>query len=112
ARSGPGQGSGAGWPSRLVNRLVGGLAVRVDPPGLASRRRFVLDRARARGLALPAEAVEALAAAGDGYRTLEGWLARLGLAGRLGPQRRPLEPQHVAALLDEEPEAASAGVAL
>ena len=44
ARVGPGQWQG--WPSRLVNRLVGGLAVRVDPPGLASRRRYLLDRAR------------------------------------------------------------------
>ena len=43
ARVGPGQWSG--WPTRLVNRLVGGLAVRVDPPGLASRRRYLLDRA-------------------------------------------------------------------
>jgi chromosomal replication initiator protein len=81
ARSGPGQWSG--WPPRLLNRLVGGLAVRVDPPGLASRRRFVLDRARAAGLALSAEAVEALAEAGDGYRTLDGWLARLALTARL-----------------------------
>jgi chromosomal replication initiator protein len=104
ARSGPGQWSGSGWPPRLVNRLVGGLAVRVDPPGLASRRRFVLDRARATGLALSAEAVEALAEAGDGYRTLDGWLARLGLAGRLG--RRPLDRALVAALLAEDGEAA------
>jgi chromosomal replication initiator protein len=102
ARSGPGQWSGSGWPPRLVNRLVGGLAVRVDPPGLASRRRFVLDRARATGLALSAEAVEALAEAGDGYRTLDGWLARLGLAGRLGRDRRPLDRADVAAVLDEE----------
>ena len=113
ARSGPGQWSGAGWPPRLVNRLVGGLAVRVDPPGLASRRRFVLERARARGLALSAEAVEALAAAGDGYRTLDGWLARLALTGRLGQHRRPLEPSLVAALLEEEEtEAAGARVTI
>ena len=30
ARAGPGQWSG--WPRRLVSRLVGGLAVRIDPP--------------------------------------------------------------------------------
>jgi chromosomal replication initiator protein len=102
ARSGPGQWSSASWPRRLVNRLVGGLAVRVDPPGLVSRRRFVLGRARASGLALSADAVEALAAAGDGYRTLDGWLARLALTGRLGQHRRPLEPSVVAALLEEE----------
>ena len=99
ARLGPGQWTGGNWPPRLVNRLIGGLAVRVDPPGLASRRRFVLERARERGLALTAEAVEALAGAGDGYRTLDGWLVRLGLTGRVGRHQRPLEgePHHGAA---------------
>ena len=47
ARSGPGQWSG--WPSRLVNRLVGGLSVRLDPPSVESRRRYLLERARGRG---------------------------------------------------------------
>src|SRR5206468_11527569 len=50
ARAGPGQWSG--WPRRLVNRLRGGLAVRIDPPGLAARRRYVHDQAARRGLAL------------------------------------------------------------
>jgi chromosomal replication initiator protein len=109
ARTGPGQWSGSSWPPRLVNRLAGGLAVRVDPPGLAARRRFVLARAQARGLVLSADAVEALAAAGDGYRTLEGWLARLGLAGRLGHHRRPLGRSVVAALLEEEDQEAASG---
>jgi chromosomal replication initiator protein len=124
ARSGPGQWTG--WPPRLVNRLVGGLAVRVDPPGLASRRRFVLDRARTIGLALAAEAVEALAGAGDGYRTLDGWLARLALAARIGPDRdrkgesgkdnargrRPLDRSMVADILaDEELDSSSATIA-
>jgi chromosomal replication initiator protein len=108
ARTGPGHWSGSSWPRRLVNRLAGGLAVRIDPPGLASRRRFVLARAQARGLALAADAVEALAAAGDGYRTLDGWLARLGLAGRLGHDRRLLGRSVIAALLEED-EAASSG---
>ncbi len=36
------------------------------------------------GLALQAEAVERLAEAADGYRTLDGWLARLALEARLG----------------------------
>src|SRR5260370_875254 len=83
---------GGGGRRGPVTRWVGGLAVRADPPGLPPRGGLVLDRAGARGLALSAEAVEALAAAGDGYRTLEGWLARLGLAGRLGKQGpgRPL----------------------
>ena len=39
-----------------------------------------------RGLALPAEVVEPMAEAADGYRTLDGWLAQLGLAG---PGRAP-----------------------
>src|SRR4051812_21490618 len=39
ARVGPGQWSG--WPARLVNRLLGGLAVHVDPPGPALRRRYL-----------------------------------------------------------------------
>jgi chromosomal replication initiator protein len=110
-RLGPGQWAAAGWPSRLVSRLAGGLAVRVDPPGLASRRRYVLERARARGLALSAEAVEALAAEGDGYRTLDGWLARLALAGRLGTPHhppRPFDRDLVLGLLADETEAAHA----
>src|SRR5947208_7209049 len=65
ARTGPGQWSGPGWPPRLVSRLVGGLAVRVDPPSLASRRRYLLDRARGRGLSVSAEAVDSLAEAAD-----------------------------------------------
>jgi chromosomal replication initiator protein len=109
ARSGPGQWPGSFWPRRLLNRLAGGLAVRIDPPGLASRRRFVLVRAQAQRLVLAADAVEALAIAGDGYRTLEGWVARLGLAGRLGCYRRPLGRSAVEELLEEEEKEASSG---
>lgn len=98
ARVGPGQWSG--WPSRLVNRLIGGLAVRIDAPGLASRRRYLLERARARGVALTADAVEALAEAADGYRTLDGWLARLALTARL--ERRPLDRRLVAPFLADD----------
>jgi chromosomal replication initiator protein len=87
ARVGPGQWSG--WPRRLVNRLMGGLAVHIDPPGPALRRRYLLDRARTRGIALAAEAVDSLAEAADGYRTLDGWLANLALTARL--DRRPLD---------------------
>jgi chromosomal replication initiator protein len=109
ARSGPGEWSGSSWPRRLINRLTGGLAVRIDPPGLASRRWFVLARAQTQGLALAADAVEALATAGDGYRTLEGWLTRLGLAGRLERYRRPLGRNVVEELLEEEEREASFG---
>jgi chromosomal replication initiator protein len=99
ARTGPGQWSGPGWPPRLVSRFVGGLAVRVDPPGLASRRRYLLDRARGRGIGVSAEAVDSLAEAADGYRTLDGWLAGLALAARV--ERRPLDGGLVAPVLAE-----------
>jgi chromosomal replication initiator protein len=98
ARAGPGQWSG--WPRRLVNRLMGGLAVRIDPPGLSSRRRYLLDRARARGISLAAEAVDSLAEAADGYRTLDGWLANLALTARL--DRRPLDGRLVGPFLEDE----------
>jgi chromosomal replication initiator protein len=96
ARVGPGQWSG--WPTRLVNRLVGGLSVRVDRPGPASRRRYLLDHGR--GLRLSAEAVDALAEAADGYRTLDGWLARIALAGRVNPG--PLGVAEIEAILAED----------
>jgi chromosomal replication initiator protein len=82
ARTAPGQWPRSAWPARLVNRLQGGLTVRIDPPSLASRRRFLHEGARARGLALTAEAVESLAETANGYRTLHGWLARLALEVR------------------------------
>jgi chromosomal replication initiator protein len=104
SRTPPGQWSG--WPTRLVNRLLGGLAVRVEPPGLALRRRYLLDRGRSRGLALVSDAVEALAEAADGFRTIDGWLARLALAARV--ERRPLDRALVTAFLVEEAEPAPA----
>lgn len=87
ARSAPSQWPRAGWSGHLVNRLLGGFVVRIDPPGLAARRRYLLDRARSRGLVLDEEAVESLAAAADGYAPLEGWLAQLALQSR--PVVRP-----------------------
>lgn len=96
ARVGPGQWSG--WPSRLVNRLIGGLSVRVDRPGPASRRRYLLDHGR--GLRLSAGAVDVLADAADGYRTLDGWLARIALAGRVGPD--PLGITEIESILAED----------
>lgn len=124
-RAAPGTWPRLGWPPRLVNRLLGGLAARIDPPGLASRRRYVLQHASGHGLALQAEAVETIARAADGYRTLDGWIVRLALEARLNrdqegmqatpgspragqrPQsRRPgsdlLDPQTVATVLAEE----------
>jgi chromosomal replication initiator protein len=126
ARSAPGTWPHREWPARLVSRLRGGVIVRLAPPGLASRRRYVLYRAGQQGLALQAEAVERLAQAADGYRTLDGWFARLALEVRLElkpqtrgeagrtvrdglrspgarqPDARPLDSQTVAAILAEE----------
>lgn len=87
-RTAPSQWSRAAWPVGLVNRLIAGLVVRIDPPGLVSRRRYILEQARVRGLALSAEATESLAATADGYRTLDGWLARLVLQTRIEPDAR------------------------
>jgi chromosomal replication initiator protein len=99
SKEAPGQWSG--WPIRLVNRLLGGLSVRLEPPSLESRRRYLLDRARARGLALPGDALEALAEAADGYRTLEGWLAQVALASRV--ERLGIGPDLVEAILKGDP---------
>ncbi len=97
ARVGPGQWSG--WPRRLVNRLIGGLAVRVDLPGLASRRRYLLEIARGSGVSLSAEAIDSMAEAADGYRTLDGWLAKAALTSRV--ERVPLDEHLVTPLLVE-----------
>ncbi len=103
ARTGPGGWSG--WPPRLVSRLTGGLAVALDRPSPESRRRYLLDRARSRGLALPTDAVDAMVEAADGYRTLDGWLARLALSAKV--ERRPtLGADLVAAILQSDPVAA------
>ena len=95
ARTAPGQWPRSTWPVRLVNRLLGGLTVRIDPPSLASRRRYLHEGARARGLALTAEAVESLAETADGYRTLNGWLARLALEVRTGLGEMPMSAARV-----------------
>ena len=100
ARTGPGGWSG--WPVRLVSRLTAGLAVGLDRPSVESRRRYLLERARSRGLAVPIEAVEPLAAAADGYRTLDGWLARLALSARVDRTSVPVADL-VAAILAADP---------
>jgi chromosomal replication initiator protein len=126
ARTAPGTWPREAWPRRLVNRLIGGLASRIASPGLASRRRYVLQHAGQQGVALQAEAVETLAQAGDGYRTLDGWISRLALEGRLKheqerrgvgrgepragqrapahsrAQTAPLDPHTVATILSDE----------
>ncbi len=82
-RTTPGTWRRLGWPARLINRLLGGLSARIEPPGVSSRRRYVLQHAARHGLALQADAVETIAQAADGYRTLDGWIARLALEARL-----------------------------
>ena len=100
ARSGPGRWP-ATWPTRLVNRLSGGLSVEIAPPSLESRRRYLLDRARARGIALPADVIEPMAESSDGYRTLDGWLAQLALSSRV--ERRVPDADLVAPILEADP---------
>lgn len=109
ARSGPGQWAqnrGSAWPPRLLSRLTAGLSVRTDPPGLESRRRYVLESARGRGLRLTADAVEHLAGRSDGYRTLDGWLVRIelaiGLEGGSEARLRPLDQPRMEALLSDD----------
>jgi chromosomal replication initiator protein len=97
AKMGPARWSG--WPDRLVSRLVGGLSVRVDLPGLESRRRYLLDRARSRGLRLSSSAVEAMAEEAPDYRALDGLLARVALDGRVG--NRALDVDLVGEILSE-----------
>ncbi|QDV37478.1 DnaA/Hda family protein [Tautonia plasticadhaerens] len=98
------------WPRRLADRLRAGLTARIDGPGPPSRRRFLLDRTRARGVAMTAEAIDLLAEAADGYRTLEGWIARLELNARV--DRRPIDRVMAAALLaDDEATAPAASIA-
>ena len=109
ARTPPGRGA---LPARLANRLAGGLAVRLEPPGAASRRRYLLERARARGLTLSAQAVDRLAAEADGYRAIDGLLARLVLErSTVRPPRergRPIGEGHAAELLAEDGSTAGA----
>jgi chromosomal replication initiator protein len=97
------------WPPRLLSRLRGGLAVRVEPPGVALRRRFALEMARARGVRLAADALDALAEAADGFRALDGWLARLALAAQVERGGGgALDGARVRALLADDPALAEA----
>jgi len=90
-----------GWPSRLVDRLRGGLIARIEPPGEASRRRFAWLRAQALGVPLSAAAIDRLAERAEGYRTLEGWLRRLAFDTR--GILRPLGPDGLEPLFAEQP---------
>lgn len=83
ALASPNQWNRDGWPRRLINRLTGGLAVPISPPSAENRRRYTLERIATRRMKLPAEIIDVLAEAADGYRTLDGWLARLELTGKV-----------------------------
>ena len=124
------------WPRRLVARLVNGLTAPITAPGLTSRRRYVLHHAALQGIILQAEAVETLAQAADGYRTLEGWLFRLAIECRLAhrpgtegntrdiglsiPESRefpslqpmPLDPRTVVTILADETQLAESPVSI
>ena len=107
ARAGP--GNWEGWPRRLVNRLMAGLSVRVDPPGLRSRRRYLLARARTLAITVEAAQVDRMAEDADGYRTVNGWLARLALERKIGRGRgrQEVDPHPIGR---DDPDEATAGV--
>ncbi len=95
AQSAPATWSRLKWPVRLISRFGGGLAVWIGPPTPASLRRYVLHIASQHGVALQAEAVETLIQAADGYRTLDGWIARLALEPRLEYNQTRRRGSHV-----------------
>ena len=64
-------------PRRLCSRLAGGLLLRMEAPGLASRKSLVRELAKTRQLKLTTDAVAWLAAHTTGYRTIVGKLETL-----------------------------------
>jgi chromosomal replication initiator protein len=98
AKVAPGQW--LGWPPRLVNRFLSGLSVKIDPPSLTTRRRYVLALSRQLGMGVTAEAVEALALASDGFRAINGWLPTLRLASVL--ERKSVDRAFVQSFLEKE----------
>lgn len=71
-------------PLRLTNRLTAGLVVRLDPFGLASRKRFAEWRVESGSLRLSAEAIDWLARSADGLRHLAGMIDTLRTVGSVG----------------------------
>lgn len=65
------------FPRRLTNRLAAGLVVRVDMPGLASRRKLIETFADAGRVRLTSEAIDWMARAADGVRPLLGFVEKL-----------------------------------
>lgn len=66
-----------GFPRRLTNRLAAGLVIRLDAPGLASRRILLESFAAERNIRLAADAVDWMARAADGIRPLIGFVEKL-----------------------------------
>ena len=77
-------------PRRLCSRLAGGLLLRLEPPGLPSRKVLVKEFATVRSLKLTAGAVAWLAGHTTGYRTI---------VGKLETLRTGLKPSPVALTL-------------
>ncbi|MCX7805931.1 MAG: chromosomal replication initiator protein DnaA [Planctomycetota bacterium] len=63
---------------KLITRLVSGLVVRLDPPGVETRRALVEQKALRRGLSLPEDVLDSIAArVGGNVREVEGVVAKL-----------------------------------
>jgi chromosomal replication initiator protein len=84
-------------PHRLTNRLAGGLVVRLDSPGLASRKRFAEWRASALKLRLSSDVLDWLADTADGLRPLAGMIDTLRGVG--SPGKGELSAREVRELL-------------
>lgn len=77
---------------RLVSRFSWGLVVRIDPPSRETRQAILHQKARLRGVEVPAEVIDYIAENVDGnIRLLEGTLTRLITETQLGG--RPLTVQ-------------------
>jgi chromosomal replication initiator protein len=77
---------------RLLSRVAGGLVVRIEPFGPASRLRFLQDRASRRQLAVSPDVLRWLAEnVGGSGRQLEGALARLEALVRIHDRMPDLE---------------------
>src|SRR5262249_36015064 len=102
AAKGPGQL--VEFPARLTSRLASGLVVSLLPLAPASRRTFLLERAKVRNLRLAEDVLDWLAVnTGGSVRQLEGVLTRLETLARL--HGRPPDLDAVRGALAEDAEA-------
>lgn len=65
------------FPRRLTNRLAAGLVVRLDTPGINSRRTLLERFAAERNVHLTPEALDWMATTADGIRPLLGFIGKL-----------------------------------